>query len=184
MLLCIILYRYHQELQQPWLSYLFAMSTDVNLELRAGNPILRPSQCWMMLDVPTPRPSKIEHEGCSAVWSLWRGPLWPWGADDELNELNCMKWSWKHLFMNSKANRLSAQSRMKSQHMSRMKSQHMYIYIYGPGLRAGTPPPMVWSPGRLHPGYPLRWWSPLPSTSAPYNVASSVCASTREDLLT
>ena len=151
MLLCIILYRYHQELQQPWLSYLFAMSTDDNLELRAGNPILRPSQCWMMLDVPAPRPSKIEHEGCSAVWSLWRGPLWPWGADDELNELHEMKLknicSWTR--------RLTAQSRMKS--------QHMYIYVYMVPVCGPVPPPRWYGPpGRLHPGYPPQMVVPPP----------------------
>ena len=149
MLLCIILYRYHQELQQPWLSYLFAMSTDVNLELRAGNPILRPSQCWMMLDVPAPRPSKIEHEGCSAVWSLWRGPLWPWGADDELNELNYMKWSWKHMFMNSKANCPEPNE----------VSTCVYIWSRSAGR---SPPPMVWSPRPATPRLPPSDGGPPP----------------------
>ena len=53
------------------------------------------------------------------------------------------------------------------------------------------PVPDGMTPQRLPPGYPPatpwlppRWWSPLPGSPAPCNAASSVCASTREDLVT
>ena len=60
-----------------------------------------------------------------------------------------------------------------------------YIYIYGPGLRPGNLPPGWYGPpGRLPPGKPATDGGPPPDSPAPCNVASSVCASTREDLLT
>ena len=52
--------------------------------------------------------------------------------------------------------------------------------LYGPGLRQGKPPrPQWYGQAGYSPGYPPRWWSP-PGSPAPCNVASSVCASTRE----
>ena len=61
-----------------------------------------------------------------------------------MNWMNYMKWSWKHMFMNSKANCPEPNE----------VSTYVYICIYGPGLRAGTPPPMVWSPRPATPRLP------------------------------